>query len=467
MIVMKFGGTSLGDAGAFLAARDRIRERWYRAPVVVASASSGVTSSLLAAISEAAAGSLTRAVEIITGLSSRHQCIAEEVLSPRTRDGFLSCVAGDCRTLKGILGTVADARTAPSQSVDRVASVGEQWSSTLLHALLVDSDIPAELVPATELLITDDQFTRANPDIDESSRRIRSRIASFRTHVIVTQGFIGSTAGGRVTTIGRGGSDFSAAIIGSALDAEEIEIWKDVNGVLSADPAVVPDAVPISDMTYEEHVELSHYGAKVLHPSTFLPAKLKEIPLRVLNSSDPTFPGTVIRAERAGDVIGRITSITSRRGTSVVSLPGRRDSTRRTLAAELIHGLAARGREIEFLVSSEAGVSFVSDAGEEDLASLGHLTGGGQISLRNHRAMVCLVGDRIRKRRDVGSDAYAALAKAGITIDHVFDGVSEHSLVLLLDEDRAADAVRILHRTFFGATVSRAPLSDVTAGAAV
>ncbi len=456
MIVMKFGGTSLGSAGAFLAARNRISERRSRAPVVVASACSGVTSSLLAATSAAAAGSLSRAIEIIAALSSRHGHIADEVLSPGTRKAFLSRVWHDRLILEEILREVCDARTAAPQSVDRVASVGEQWSSALLHALLVDSGLPSELVPATELLITDDQFTRANPDIDESNRRICSRISSSRDHIIVTQGFIGSTSGSRVTTIGRGGSDFSAAIIGSALDAEEIEIWKDVNGVLSADPAVVPDAEPISDMTYEEHVELSHYGAKVLHPSTFLPAMQKEIPLRVLNSSDPTFPGTVIRPERTGDPIGRITSITSRRGISVVSLPGRRDSARRALTAELMHGLAARGRDIEFLVNSEAGVSFVSDAGEEDLASLGHVTRGRKISLRNHRAIVCLVGDRIRARRDVGSDAYTALAEAGITIDHVFDGVSEHSLVLLLDEDRAADAVRILHRRFFENTVRRA-----------
>jgi aspartate kinase len=449
MIVMKFGGTSLGDAGAFRAARDRIRERLSRSPVVVVSACSGVTSSLLTTTAGAATGSLARSMEIVDSLYARHRAIADGLLSPAIREKFLSGVKNDCEVLERTLWEVSRVHDAPAEIVDGSTALGEQWSSGLLHALLLDSGLPSELISATELLVTDDQFTRANPDLAESRRRIRSRVPPSRDHVIVTQGFIGSTPEGDITTIGRGGSDYSAAIIGSALDAEEIEIWKDVNGVLSADPAVVPDAVPLSDMTYEEHLELSHYGARVLHPSTFLPAMEKQIPLRVLNSFNPSFPGTVIRPERITDPAGRITSITSKRGVSEVSVLGRRDFRRRALVAEFMRILAAHGRDIEFLVNSEAGVSFVSDAGEEDLVLFRQLAEGSRISLRNHRAIVCIVGDNIRGRRDVGSDAYDTLEKAGITIDHVFDGVSEHSLVLLLNEDVAGNAVRILHDRFF------------------
>jgi aspartate kinase len=338
MIVVKFGGTSVGDAAAIERATDIVRGRLARQPLVVVSALAGTTNTLLSIAEQAEKGQLIGALRGVEGLRERHLAEASKLLGDH---GAGAEVATDLSAMFDELASLAEALSVlghlTPRSLDAIASIGERLSSHLVVAVLCARGIPAELVDAGDVMITDDHFTRAEPQaelIAEATQRIvRPLLESGTTPVV--GGFVGATSAGVTTTLGRGGSDYSAALFGAALRAEAIEIWTDVDGMLTADPRVVDGARLIEQIRFDEASELASFGAKVLHPSTIAPAVKIGIPVYIYNSRRPEGCGT------------RITFDAPRRPVSAIA--GKRDVALiriRTPRMLLAHGFMRRIFEI-------------------------------------------------------------------------------------------------------------------------
>lgn len=293
---------------------------------MVVSACAGTTNALLSIASTAAKGEYESSVDALRQLQLQHHAIADELLLPGHRDKFSNTLRQDFESIGSVLKTCSLLRSAYPRALDFIASHGELWSSTLLYFAALERGLKAVLADARSIFKTDAEFTQANPlnqEIEEAlQREVHPKLNDGST--VITQGFIGSTRDCHATTNGRGGSDYSAAVFAAALGADELQIWTDTSGVLSADPLIVEDASPLEILSYEEATELSHYGAKVLHPKTLLPALEKKIPVRVLNSKDPLAGGTTITVSPesiGGTLTARpIQSITAKSNIILVSI---------------------------------------------------------------------------------------------------------------------------------------------------
>jgi len=303
VIVCKFGGTSVADAAAIGRLVEIVRSRTAERPVVVVSALAGVTDDLLALAAATHAGSAPALRTAIAALARRHESTARELRGGAAAiDAVLHEIRGCGAALEGALG-----RMLRPAELDALAGTGELCSSRLVAAAMEAAGLPATWMDIRPILVTDDRFGRATPVGPTLSARVRECLAPLceAGRIPVTQGFIGSTAEGAPTTLGRGGSDFTAALLGEALPAARVEIWTDVDGLMTADPRIVPGARTLRAASYEEAAELATFGARVLHPATAMPLVRAGIPIVVLNSSRPSEPGTTIgpsaELERLGD----------------------------------------------------------------------------------------------------------------------------------------------------------------------
>src|SRR2546422_3492673 len=294
-IVLKFGGTSVQDAAAFERVESIVRSHGGVRPLVVVSAMSRTTDALLAAAQTAAAGDAAAARDGLHPLLERHQEVARRLLAPDAARTFQGELDHAQHTLADLLQQIARAREAQPALQDEVAAFGEHLSATLLAAVLGARGLPARHVDARRCIVTDGGSS-AVPQRPETERRTRDELLPLLDAgaIPVLGGYIAVTASGATTTLGRGGSDYSAALIGAALDAAEIQIWTDTSGMLSADPRIVPEARPVPHLSFAEASELADFGARVLHPKTLLPAIEKEIPVRVLNTARPEDPGSLV-----------------------------------------------------------------------------------------------------------------------------------------------------------------------------
>ena len=447
MIVVKFGGTSVGDAAAIERATDIVRGRLARRPLVVVSALSGTTNTLLAIAEQAEKGHLIGALRGVEGLRERHLAETATLLG---NTEIAADVCADLSVMFDELASLAEALSVlghlTPRSIDAIASIGERLSSHLVVAVLNARGIRAQLIDAGDVMITDDQFTRAEPlpelIADATQRLIRPLLASGITPVV--GGFVGATKTSVTTTLGRGGSDYSAALFGAALRAEAIEIWTDVDGMLTADPRVVDGARLIEQIRFDEASELASFGAKVLHPSTIAPAVRIGIPVYIYNSRRPGGSGT------------RITFDAPRRPVSAIA--GKRDVSLiriRTPRMLLAHGFLRRIFEIfdenrtsvDVVATSEVSVSMTIDDATHLDALLGALTALGDVSVERNRGIVALVGAGL-------VDSTATMAKALAALDTIkVHMVSLSSgginLTLLVDADQVLEAMRRLHAAFF------------------
>jgi aspartate kinase len=297
VIVMKFGGTSVESAEAIFRVAEIVRERMHRQPVVVVSAMSKATDQLLAMASAAGAGNKDKTVELCRQLRARHLATAAGLIKDATHP-IHNSVAADYDALEKLLEGICAVGELTPRTQDNVVSYGERINSKVVGAAFAASGLNAVHVDARELIVTDHAFGKAAPQVSEIDRRLHSTLRPLLESgaVPVMGGFIGSTPEGITTTIGRGGSDYSAALVGAGLNAEAIEIWTDVDGMKTTDPNLCPDAHRIKIISFEEAAELAYFGAKVLHPATVLPAIEKNIPVYVLNSRNPSNQGTKIVA---------------------------------------------------------------------------------------------------------------------------------------------------------------------------
>ena len=445
MIVMKFGGSSLGTGAALTRVADIVSARVSRRPVVVVSAIGGTTDRLVAAIETAAKGRVEAALDLIGDLVTELRRVAAPAVEDT--DALDSLLAEHAEALTGLLGEVPGP-THRGERTDAVLSHGERISSMVVTWVLRVRGVDAVHIDARDVVVTDDRFTEAAPRLSTTyarlSRRVRSVGAEGR--VVVLGGFIGRSTDGRSTTLGRGGSDYSASIVGAGIGAEEIQIWTDVDGIMTADPSVVSTAKPIEHLSFAEASELAYFGARVLHPSTMLPAIEHGIPVRVLNSTRPDVRGTLIEAD--GRLSPRpIKSIAYKEGITVVDIRSTRMLMAHGFLAEAFAIFDRHRTAVDVVSTSEVGVSLTIDCDErldeitEELASIAEVShAGGQ-------AIVCLVGDAIRDTPGVAAVVFGALQAVNVRM--VSQGSSRMNLSLVIGEHDLSEAIGALPAALF------------------
>ena len=479
MIVMKFGGTSVGttdsiDSAARIVAAavekqaqcDGGQERPDHGPespgvLVVVSAMSGVTNTLIDAAQAAAAGDETPYRDARSQLLVRHQVVAGQLIEDGVeRAGLGRLFDNRLREFERLCRSITVLGELTQRGLDVVSGVGERLSAPLLAAVLRANGVNAQFVDAGELIITDDQFGSANPLMDATPSRCRDRLLPMLQSgvVPVVTGFVGATENGVPTTLGRGGSDYSAAILGAALDADEIQIWTDVDGVMTADPRIVENARSMDELSYEEVAELAYYGAKVLHPKTVTPAVESKIPLRVLNTFNPAHPGTSI-VEKTRQLRQGVKAITAVRELRLITVAGRGMIGVPGIAARTFAAVARQRANVLMISqgSSEQSICFVVPEPEGD-AVMAALEVEFARELAQHMieeitnqpdiVIVAVIGAGMKGTPGIAARVFNALGARNINVIAIAQGSSEANISLVILQAEADEAIRAIHDTF-------------------
>ena len=479
MIVMKFGGTSVGttdsiDSAAKIVAAavekqaqcDGGQERPDHGPespgvLVVVSAMSGVTNTLIDAAQAAAAGDETPYRDARSQLLVRHQVVAGQLIEDGVeRAGLGRLFDNRLREFERLCRSITVLGELTQRGLDVVSGVGERLSAPLLAAVLRANGVNAQFVDAGELIITDDQFGSANPLMEATPSRCRDRLLPMLQSgvVPVVTGFVGATENGVPTTLGRGGSDYSAAILGAALDADEIQIWTDVDGVMTADPRIVENARSMDELSYEEVAELAYYGAKVLHPKTVTPAVESKIPLRVLNTFNPAHPGTSI-VEKTRQLRQGVKAITAVRELRLITVAGRGMIGVPGIAARTFAAVARERANVLMISqgSSEQSICFVVPEPEGD-AVMAALEAEFARELAQHMieeitnqpdiVIVAVIGAGMKGTPGIAARVFNALGARNINVIAIAQGSSEANISLVILQAEADEAIRAIHDTF-------------------
>lgn len=443
-VVLKFGGTSVEDMAALRRVIGIVAER-NEPLVVVVSALAGVTDQLLMAGEQAANGRVAAAGETLHNIEERHSRLAAELLPQSAAGVFQNYLQSECEAAQKLLQGVAALGEFSARTSDRLVGKGELLSSRLVTEALRTQGADAAWVDARECVITDDAHGCAAPLREETNLRLRRQVSPLleRGQVPVLGGFIGATVDGTPTTLGRGGSDFSAALVAAGLGARALEIWTDVDGIMTADPRLCPDARLIPSISFAEAAELAQAGAKVLHPATLLPATANNIPVYVRNSRRPQSRGTRIVPEGAQPAVR---AITAKRGVVIVEARLRHQADARTLAHVL---QACEGHSLHLCSFSRHSVVLLTDSKRAVLQIEAALHDVAEVHGENHKAIVRVFGDRIGRRTQLVGQIFRALS--GIEVRLSCPGEGERNLTLVVDEDQAAESVRRLHSLFFPA----------------
>jgi aspartate kinase len=457
MIVMKFGGTSVGSAERMREVAKIVAETArHHEIVVVTSAMAKVTDLLVEASANAAARDTAKLSQVLSRLRAIHTTAAEELGSPTdTIDRLID-------ELEHILVSVSALGELTPRAIDLIISHGERLSIHLVSAAIAAAGPRAEAVEASELIVTTDHFGDARPVLADTRTKTLRRLGPVLQSgaIPVVTGFMGATPQGVITTLGRGGSDYTATILGYALDAAAVWIWTDVDGVMTADPRIVPDARTIDELTFNEAAELSYFGAKVLHPLTIVPAAIKSIPVFIKNTFNPGAPGTRVSAADRKHVTQTISSM---KGLSLITVQGRGMIGVPGVAAKVFTAIAAKRINVLFIsqASSEYNISLVvhkSDAA----AAVRELRATFKAELADKDiedvrsedglAIIAVVGEGMRGRPGVAGAAFAALGDAEVNILAIAQGSSERNISLVVAEPDVQRAVQAIHEKFYPVT---------------
>jgi aspartate kinase len=438
MIVMKFGGTSVESREAIERVAGIVRDRLAERPIVVVSAMGKTTNKLLAIALAAVAGEREQALEQLDRLRDFH-C--------RESSGVDAEIESHFNELGELVRGLAVMGELTPRATDAISSYGERISSLIVTTVFVRLGLRAVHLDSRKVIVTDHRHTQAVPMFHETNARLASTIPPLsKDRVVVMGGFIASTEDGVTTTLGRGGSDYTAAIVGAGIGADEIQIWTDVDGMLTADPTILAGGYRVKTCSFAEAAELAYFGAKVLHPATVLPAIEKNIPVRILNSRRPEVGGTLIVAE-APPCADPIRSIACKRNITLVNIV----STRMLMA----HGFLRRIFEIfdrfetpvDMLATSEVSVSLTIDNTSALPAIRTELESFADVSIEDNQSIVCLVGDNIRHTPGVSARVFRALND--INIRMISQGASLLNISLVVAAADLRRAVESLHREFF------------------
>jgi aspartate kinase len=458
MIVMKFGGTSVGGAEQIKGVTGIIAAQLDRRPVVVVSAITKVTDLLLATARAAGAGDRDTVRANLLRLNEIHHAAIEGAIDdPELRAEVTRRVAALLAQLRRSCAGIVMLGELSARSLDAVAAYGERCSALIVAGALRDRGLAAEAVSATEVIVTDGQFGAANPLPEPTRQRaeavLRPLVAAGVVPVVT--GFIGATAEGVTTTLGRGGSDYSASIIGGALDCEEIWIWTDVTGVMSADPRIVPEARTLPRISYAEAAELSYYGAKVIHPRTIIPAVQRRIPIWIKNTFAPEEAGTLINHE--GETTPQVgKAITSIRPTGMITVTGAGLLGGPSILARVFTTIARRNanlfmisqssseHNVCFVVAEDMADQLVEDLKREFASELARQELEAVTALREV-SVLAVVGAGMRGTPGVAGRVFSALGRHGINIIAIAQGSSELNISFVVQTADERRAVQVLH----------------------
>lgn len=444
MTVLKFGGSSVSDAAMIRRVIEIARDHLPQAPLLVSSAMGKTTDALVFIAAEAAAGNRDAATEKLDELRESHQKAVSALTTGEREAALASAVDALFDELSGLVQGVYLIRECSRRSSDALLSFGERLSTTIIAGAAHEAGIPTKLVDARLLIRSDDQFGAASPDMEETARRTRDQLTPEAGTLLVTQGFIAQTEQGVTTTLGRGGSDYSATILGAVLGAERVEIWTDVDGIMTADPRVIPDARPLAVISYDEAAELAYFGAKVVHPATIRPAVENGIPVIVLNTANPAGPGTRIAT---GEPVHGVRAIASKNGITLITV----ESSRMLNAYGFLHALFKifdeHGVSVDLVATSEVSVSMTVEREVSVDALVADLRRLGEVSVEREKSIVCIVGQGVLRSPSFLAGLFSSLED--IPVRMISQGSSDINLSLVISEHRTTDALQRLHAFAF------------------
>jgi len=452
MVVMKFGGTSVQDASAIERVAEIVRSRREQHPVVVVSAFAKVTDQLVLMGQQAVAGDSEAALQLLGMLKKRHFDTADQLLGTTEVQKIKGKLDAAFAHADAFLRGLAAIRELSPRSSDQLLSFGELLSSEIVAAALAVRGLDTIWVDSRECVVTNARHTHALPLADETRKRTQDKLGASiaKGKIPVMGGFIAATEQGVTTTLGRGGSDFSAAIVGAALDADSIEIWTDVEGMMTTDPRICPDARTIREISFNEAAELAYFGAKVLHPATLLPAIQQDIPVYVLNSGNLKSKGTRITAHATR---GRDTfrAITAKTGVTLVNVVASRGVMVHGFLKSVFEALDRYAASVDLVAISEVSMSFTMDSKRLPTALVADLERIADVTCENQQAIVCLVGEDIHGKPGIAASVFESVAAAKVNIRMISQGASEINISFVIQESDVPRTVRQLHARFFGA----------------
>lgn len=446
-LVMKFGGTSVADAACLRRVGELLEKALPAAPVVVLSAMARTTNGLLAAAAAAETGDLAGALEEVSDVADRHRTAAEELFDGVPPDALDHELLKRLDELQMLLRGVALLRELSGRSSDAISSFGERLSTLLFAFHARARGIDCSRVDARTIVRTDDRFGRARPQQDDIRRLAAERLAPALGpgKAVVTQGFIGATEQGVTTTLGRGGSDYSAALLGAALDAAEVQIWTDVEGVFTCDPRIVPEAHHIPELSFAEAAELAAFGAKVLHPATIQPAVKAGIPVTVRHTERPGGRYTTITG--AVETGRPVTALASRSGVTVITVTSTRMLEQAGFLERLFSVFGRHQVAVDLIATAEVSVSMTVDAGAALGPLLEELESFSTVDTSRGRAIVAVVGERLKATPGIGTKIFGALSE--INVEMISMGANEINLSLVVEEGAVPAALQRLHGALF------------------
>lgn len=453
MLVMKFGGTSVEDAvamqnviGVVRTQLERARQQSNPAPMVIVSACAGITNKLIKLAELAASGERDEALRVLNEIKAHHFKVTENLL----KEGFkatqlIEKLTHDLELLINAADVFGD---ASPRVIDAFAAQGELFSSFILAEAMNEQGVTTEWKDARTFLITDDHFGKAEPLWSISEVKLKEQVLPLlkKGVVVLSQGYIGATASGKTSTLGRGGSDYSAAIFGAMLDANAIQIWTDVDGVLTADPHLVPNARRLKVMTFNEAAELAYSGAKVLHPSTIRPAVAKNIPVYVLNSKRPDSEGTLI-TNAVDSFEGMVKSIAHKKGQTIINLTTTQMLGTFGFLRQVAQVFEKHETAIDMISTSEVSVSLTIGDKTNLNKIVAELEQIAEVEIEKNIATISVVGDSIRRSPGIAARVFQAISDVNVKM--ISQGASEINIGFAVDESDMEKAVRRLHNAFF------------------
>ena len=451
MVVQKFGGTSVADPEAIRRLIEIVRAartRDARGPAVVVSAMSRVTDGLLGVADSAGASHLAEALSRTQLIRDRHIATARELVSGPALDALVSQINAELDDLTDVIKALAVLREVSPRTLDVVAAVGELLSSRIIAAALTSAGVDAEWVDARQVIVTNNEHTRATPLGKETNDRLRSIVGPVLDsgRVAVLGGFVGATRAGHTTTLGRGGSDYSGALVGAGVEASEIQIWTDVDGMLSADPRVIKSAKLVDHLSFAEAAELAYFGAKVLHPSTILPAVERNIPVRILNSWKPAAAGTLITGAGSSTRKG-LTGLASKRDVTVIDITSTRMLAAYGFLRQVFEVFERFTTAVDMVTTSEVSVSVTVD----DIRHLDEieeaLSEFASVSVERNMSLLCAVGDVLQHEPEMAARVVGVFEEVPLRM--ISQAASRRNITVVLRQGDLPHAMERLHEEFF------------------
>lgn len=447
MIVMKFGGTSVESAAAIERIAAIVKDRAHQKPVVVVSAMGKTTNKLLAIAQSAVRGNRDEYLSLIHDLRDFHSRHARQVVALADRTALDRTLDDHFQELTELAKGLAILGELTPRAADAIASYGERLSSYIVALAFRHFGLQALHMDARQLIVTDHRHTQAAPLYPETYARLANHvIPAAQDHVVVMGGFIAATAEGTTSTLGRGGSDFTASIVGAGIGAEEIQIWTDVDGMLTADPTLVPGGHRVRTISFAEAAELAYFGAKVLHPATVVPAVEKNIPVLILNSRRPDVEGTRIVSDtvHCGNTVK---SIACKRGVSLVNIHSSRMFMAHGFLRRIFEVFDRFETSVDMVATSEVSVSLTIDDASRIAPILAELEQFAEVTVEREQAIICLVGENICHTPGVSLHVFQALEAVNVRM--ISQGASLLNIGVVVAEKDLKVAVSALHNEFF------------------